>query len=94
MATLYKPFYDRRITPKNKKYSVYVKENNKPTLIHFGDSNYQHYFDKIGNWSSLNHLDPVRRKSYLARAKKIKNHSGLAYKDKNSANYYAVKYLW
>ena len=36
-----------------------------------------------------------QRKSYLARAKGIKNKQGqLTYKDKTTANYWAVSYLW
>ena len=90
---LYKPF---KSSAKNKKYSVYVKDdNNKTKLINYGDKNYHHYEDKIGSHSSLDHNDKVRRASYLARAKGIKDKQGnLTYKDKNSANYWAVKTLW
>jgi hypothetical protein len=92
---IHKPFFDSRITPSNKKYSVYVIKNKKPRLIHFGDRNMEHYHDKIGRWSSLNHNDKERRKRYLARAMGIKNKSGrYTYKDINSANYYSVNYLW
>jgi len=49
----------------------------------------------LGLYTSKKHLDPVRRKSYLARAKGIKNKRGeLTWKDKTSANYYSVRYLW
>ena len=80
---LYKPFKSKA---KNKKYSVYVKgDKGKPKLIHFGDSRYQVFYQ---------HKDKQRQKSYLARAKGIKNKNGeLTYKDKNTANYWAVK-LW
>jgi len=90
---LYKPF---KSSAKNKKYSVYVKvDNNKTKLIHYGDTRYKHFKDKIGSHSSLDHNDKVRRASYLARAKGIKDKQGnLTYKDKNSANYWAVKTLW
>jgi len=102
MSTLYKPFYDKNITPKNKKYSVYVmkvdsvsdvsdSDVKKPTLIHFGDRRYEHYFDKIGRWSNLNHNDKKRRKSYRARAEGIGDES---YKDKDTANYWAYNMLW
>lgn len=83
----------RRSKSKNKKYAVTY--NNK--TINFGDSNMQQYKDStgLGLFSSKNHLDPVRRKSYLARAKGIKNKKGeLTWKDKASANYYSVRYLW
>ncbi len=90
---LYKPFVSKN--PK-KKYSVYVKGNNgNPKLIHFGDRSMEQYKDKLGHYSSKNHLDPVRRKSYLARAKGIKDKNGnLTWKNKNSANYYSIRYLW
>jgi hypothetical protein len=41
------------------------------------------------------HKDEKRRKSYLARARGITNKSGKkTANDKNSANYYSIKYLW
>ena len=86
---LFKPWISKA---KNKKYSVYVKGDK---IIHFGDKRYQHFKDKIGDYKSLDHNDPVRRKSYLARAKGIKNKQGeLTWKDKNTANYWAVRVLW
>jgi len=92
---LYKPF---KSSAKNKKYSVYVRgDNNKTKLIHYGDSRYDHYKDTtpLKLYSNLNHNDKVRQKSYLARAKGIKDKQGnLTYKDKNTANYWAVKTLW
>jgi hypothetical protein len=89
---LYKPFKSKA---KGKKYSVYVMKDGKKKLIHFGDSNMEQYRDKIGLYKSKNHNDPVRRKSYLARAKGIKDKQGrLTYKDKNTANYWSVNYLW
>jgi hypothetical protein len=64
-------------------------------VINFGDTRYQHFKDKIGDYSNLDHNDKKRQKSYLLRAKGIRNKNGeLTWKDKNSANYYAVKYLW
>ena len=89
---LYKPFKSKA---KGKKYAVYVMKKGKRTLINFGDSNMQQYKDKLGEYSKLNHLDPKRRKSYLARAKGIRNKEGnLTWNNKNYANYYSVKYLW
>ena len=79
---LYKPF---KSTAKNKKFSVYVMKDGKRKLIHYGDSRYQDF---------TQHKDQARRKSYLARAKGIRNKQGnLTWKDKNTANYWAVK-LW
>ena len=81
-------------TRKNKKYMVVSPSGKK---IHFGDTRYSHYRDStpLKLYSHLDHNDKERRKNYLKRAKGIKNKSGdLTYKDKESANYYAVKYLW
>ena len=81
---LYKTFISKA---KNKKYSVYVKANNKSgmKLIHFGDSRYEDF---------TQHKNKERQLSYLKRAKGIKNNKGeLTWKNKNTANYWAVK-LW
>ena len=92
---LYKIF---KSTSKNKKYSVYVKgDNAKLKLIHFGDTRFENYKDTtpLKLYSHLNHNDPIRRDRYLHRAKGIKDKQGnLTWKDKNSANYYSIKYLW
>jgi hypothetical protein len=89
---LYKPF---KSTAKNKKYSVYVMKDGKKKLIHFGQLPYQHFKDKIGLYKNLDHNDKERRKRYLKRAKGITDKNGnLTYKDKNSSNYYAIKFLW
>lgn len=80
---LYKPFPSKA---KNKKFSVYVEKDGKRRLIHFGDSRYEDF---------RQHNDLHRREKYLKRAKGIRNAKGeLTYKDKNSANYWAMKYLW
>ena len=77
---------------KNKKYMVISP---KGEVIHFGDTRYQQFHDKLGAYSHLDHNDKQRRDRYLKRAKGIKNKEGkLTWKDKESANYYAVKYLW
>jgi len=85
-------------TRKGKKYMVRYKNK----LIHFGElkpdgKGYQQYRDStgLGLYSHLDHNDKERRKRYLARAKGIKDKNGnLTWKDKESANYYAVRYLW
>ena len=82
---LYKPFVSKA---KNKKYSVYVKSDNKSgkKLISFGDKRYEDF---------RQHKDEKRRKSYLARAKGIKNKKGeLTWLDKNTKNYWSTHYLW
>jgi hypothetical protein len=89
---LYKPFKSKA---KFKKYSVYVMKDGKKTLIHFGDSKHDQYKDKIGFYAELDHNDKDRRDRYLKRAKGIKNKQGeLTWKDKNSANYWAIRKLW
>jgi len=91
---LYKIF---KSSAKNKKYSVYVMKDGKKTLIHFGDTRYQHFKDStpLKIYSNLDHNDKERRESYLKRAKGIKNKEGnITWNDKNSANYYSVKFLW
>ena len=88
---LYKPFPS---TAKHKKYSVYVKKGDSTKLIHFGDTRYGQFKDKLGHYSHLDHGDPQRRANYLARAKAIRGKDGtLTHKDKNSANYYSVNFL-
>ena len=89
---LYKPF---KSTNPKKKYDVYVMKNGSKRKISFGDSSMEQFKDKIGDYSSKNHGDPLRRKSFLARAKGIKNKQGqLTWKDKNSANFWAIRTLW
>ena len=89
---LYKPFKSKS---KNKKYSVYVIKDDKIKLIHFGDTRYQHFFDKIGGYPELNHLEPKRKNLYLKRAKGIKDKQGnYTYKDITSPNYWSLNFLW
>ena len=68
------------------KYSVYVRDSSKKrgyTKINFGHSDYKHNYSKKA------------RESYLARAKGIRDKNGnLTYKNKLSANYWSVRYLW
>lgn len=70
---------------KNKKYDVY--KNNKK-ITSFGDKRYQHYKDKIGMYSNLNHNDLNRRKLYRAR------HKNDNITSPTSAGYFSWKYLW
>ena len=83
----------RKSTHKGKKYDVFYKDR----WISFGDLRYEHYKDTtpLKLYSHLDHGDQVRRKSYLSRAKGIKDKKGnLTWKNKHSANYYSVHYLW
>jgi hypothetical protein len=84
----------KKSTRKNKKYSV-ISPSGK--TIHFGSASMEQYKDStgLGLYSDKDHNDEKRRKSYLARAKGIKNKKGeLTWKDPESANYYSVRYLW
>jgi hypothetical protein len=74
---------------KNKKYDAILqnKKTKKQVKVPFGDRNYQQYFDKIGVYSSLNHLDKKRRQLYLNRHKRDIN---TAY----SASWFSREYLW
>jgi hypothetical protein len=76
---------------KNKKLMTVV--NNK--TVHFGDIRYQHFKDKTGIWSKLDHGDQKRRKNYLNRAGGIRNKAGkLTSQDPSSPNYHAIRILW
>ena len=70
-------------TRKNKKYDVY---KNGKYLLSFGSKNHQQYFDKIGNFSNLNHLDDVRRDNYYKRFGKNAK--------KDTPKYFSHNYLW
>lgn len=72
----------KRSNRKNKKWMV--KYNNK--WIHFGDNRYMDF---------TQHKNQERRKSYLKRAKGIRDGKGnLTHKNKNSANFWAINILW
>ena len=82
---LYKPW--KNTTKSRFKYFVYVKSNTKKGYKKIG-------FGYKGMQDFSQHGDQARRKSYLARARGIKNKQGqLTYKLKDTANYWAVK-LW
>lgn len=85
LIPLNKPF---RSKMKYKKYSVYVLKDGKRRLIHFGDKRYQHYKDRIGLYSHLDHNDKKRRKNYYSR------HGEKDIKDKSRAKYWSHKKLW
>jgi len=74
---------------KNKKYTAILvnKVTGREKLIHFGDSRYQQYRDRLGVYSYLDHGDEKRRKNY------IKRHSAHSFKP-YSANYFSRYYLW
>ena len=70
-----------------KKMTVIVMSNGKRKAIHFGAEGYPDF--RSGTATA------EQRKSYLARARGIRNKKGeLTYKDKTTANYWSVRYLW
>lgn len=74
-------------TRKNKKYDVYEqKQDGLKYLTSFGDVRYQHYKDKLGLYSHLNHLDKKRRDLYYTRHKKDY--------PKYSPDWFSKKLLW
>lgn len=76
---------------KNKKYMVEVDGKK----VHFGDTRYQHYKDKIGLYSHLDHLDKERRRRYRTRHSNIILSDGIpAYKRKYSPAWFSYHYLW
>ena len=84
----------KKSTRKGKKYMVKTPSGK---WIHFGSSSMQQYKDStpLKLYSNLDHGDTKRRASYLARAKGIKNKQGnLTWKNKESSNYYSIRYLW
>ena len=83
---LNKPFKSK---VKGKKFSVYVKADNKKgyKIISFGAAG-------MDDWRS-GKATKEQRKSFRARIKGIKRKDGTyAYKDKNSPAYWALNYLW
>lgn len=82
----------KKSTRKNKKYMI-TSPSGK--VIHFGDQRYEQYRDKIGKYSRLDHNDKTRRRSYLARSKKIRDGAGrLTWNNPESANFYSIRFLW
>jgi hypothetical protein len=83
---LNKPFKSK---VKGKKYSVYVKTDTTKgyKMISFGASG-------MDDWRSGT-ATKAQRKSFRARMMGIKKKDGsFAYKDKSSAAYWALNYLW
>ena len=85
----------KKSTRPDKKLMVTVKSKDGDKTIHFGSRDMEHFRDKTGIWKSKDHGDETRRRSYLRRAKGIKNKAGeLTWKNPMSANYHAVRILW
>jgi hypothetical protein len=72
-------------TRNNKKYDVY---KHGKYVLSFGDMRYQHYKDKLGNYSNLDHNDEVRRKKFRDRF------GGRDHNNPDKALYWSWNYLW
>jgi hypothetical protein len=80
-----------------KKYMVTVKDGDSKKTVHFGDSNMEQYKDStgLGLYSSKDHGDETRRKSFRSRFQGITQKDGSkAINDKTSPAYWAYRYLW
>lgn len=78
--------YDIYLSDKlDKKY--YGMVNNKKVYFGGDPKKYQHYYDKMGYYSNLNHLDEKRRANYHKRHGTDKALRG-------TANYFSSEILW
>ena len=68
---------------KGKKYDVY--KNNK-YLVSFGSKFHAHYYDRLGFYKHLNHLDNKRRDNYYKRFGRDAK--------PDTAKYFSHMYLW
>lgn len=81
--------------PANHKYTAIINKNGKTLYVNFGDKRYQHYHDKIGLYSHLDHNDKERRKRYIKRHSAIINKNGMHAIDiKYSPAWFSLHYLW
>ena len=75
-----------------KKYKAILKNGKS---IYFGSKNHHHYFDRIGYYSHLNHMDQNRRERYRKRHQAIKTKSNKqAYKIALSPAWFSYWLLW
>ena len=87
LAALFFQYLKMKVEVSERKHKKYVAILDDGRRIHFGDKRYQHFRDStpLKRYSHLDHGDVNRRDSFHARFK----HS-----PKNSAGYFALKYLW
>jgi hypothetical protein len=69
---------------KSKKYDAF--DENGQYITSFGDKRYQHFFDRIGFYSHLNHLDVDRLDRYYKR-------HGVDF-ELRSPKFFSHAYLW
>lgn len=81
-------FEFKKSTRKNKKYDVF---KDGKYITSFGALGMEHYKDKIGLYSHLDHNDKVRLQNFRNRFKSLyeKNKNNLA-----SGIYWSWRYLW
>lgn len=81
---------------KHKKLMVNVTDGDHVKRIHFGDSRHSHYYDRSGLLPQEgNHLDPKRRRLFLARSGAQRDGRGeLTADNPLSANYHSRRVLW
>lgn len=81
-------------TPSFKKYKVVIVNDMFPQekrTLTFGDNRYQHYKDKIGFYSSLDHKDKKRRENYYKRHGAAKEPKTI---EDFTPKWFSHKYLW
>lgn len=81
-------------TPSTRKNKKYMAEFPDGTKVHFGDKRYQHYFDRIGKYSYLNHYSDERRMNYLIRHRNDLKLDENGKINKKTPGYLAMTYLW
>lgn len=87
-----KTYRFRKSTKKGYKYDALLRDGR---IVHFGRLPYQHYMDKIGLWSKLDHGDKRRRSNYRSRHKGIITADGTpAVEVKESPAWFALHFLW
>lgn len=89
----------RAIIPKeiwNKWRPDIVAKSDK--IIKFGDPDFEHYKDRIGDWSELDHGNKIRREQYRKRHRgimmKYLNEEVPAYKVPFSPSFFSYYLLW
>lgn len=80
-----KTYFIEESTRRNKKYDVY--DFNYKYLTSFGDKRYQHYHDRLGLYSKLDHWDQERRRLY--RLRHTESHT-----NPKKAGYWSWYWLW
>lgn len=82
---------DEMLIANNAKHKYIAVMKNKRTgklrKVYFGDVNYQHYHDKLGHYSNLDHFDKERRRRFLKRTAKNASH-------KFSSAWWSALILW